>query len=138
LLRKAATEPYSETASLRFLKAEIQRLTRCRARQLTRLVGRLRAAPDLARRLDIPINIPGVGDITATTFVIRMPELGRLTRAEAAALVGVAPLMPTTDGSTNPATRRSLAGIDIPRPITEAGSIMAPIPAARYDPIRPH
>lgn len=88
---KTRLERYSEAASLRFLKAEIQRLTRCRARQLTRLISRLRAAPDLARRLDVLLSIPGVGDITAATFVIRMPELGRLTRAEAAALVGVAP-----------------------------------------------
>ncbi len=75
---KTRLERYGEAASLRFLKAEIQRLTRCRARQLTRLIGRLRAAPDLARRLDVLLSIPGVGDITAVTFVIRMPELGRL------------------------------------------------------------
>ncbi len=88
---KTRLERYSEAASLCFLKAEIQRLTRCRARQLARLIGRLRAAPDLARRLDVLLSIPGVGDITAATFVVRMPELGRLSRAEAAALVGVAP-----------------------------------------------
>ncbi|WP_408735548.1 transposase [Belnapia rosea] len=35
--------------------------------------------------------MPGVGDITVVTFVIRTPEFGRLTRAEAAALVSVAP-----------------------------------------------
>ena len=88
---KTRLERYSEAAPLRFLKAEIQRLTKYRARQLARLIGCLRAAPDLARRFDVLLSIPGVGDITAATFVIRMPELGRLSRAEAAALVGVAP-----------------------------------------------
>jgi transposase len=104
---KTRLERYSEAAPLRFLKAEIQRLTKCRARQLARLIGLLRAAPDLARRFDILLSIPGVGEITAATFVIRMPELGRLSRAEAAALVGVAPF---NADSGEQAGQRHIAG----------------------------
>jgi transposase len=42
----------------------------------------------LARRLR---SVPGVGRVTAAVLIARLPELGRLTRAEIAALVGVAP-----------------------------------------------
>jgi transposase len=104
---KTRLERYSDAAPLRFLKAEIQRLTKCRAKQLARLISLLRAAPDLARRFDILISIPGVGEITAVTFVIRMPELGRLSRAEAAALVGVAPF---NADSGEQAGQRHIAG----------------------------
>jgi transposase len=46
------------------------------------------ARADLARRLR---SVPGVGPVTAAVLIARLPELGRLTRAEIAALVGVAP-----------------------------------------------
>lgn len=36
-------------------------------------------------------SMPGVGPVTATTLVADLPELGKLTRQEVAALVGVAP-----------------------------------------------
>ena len=36
-------------------------------------------------------SMPGVGPVTATTIVADLPELGKLTRQEIAALVGVAP-----------------------------------------------
>jgi transposase len=42
----------------------------------------------LARRL---CSVPGVGRVTAAVLIARLPELGRLTRAEVAALIGVAP-----------------------------------------------
>ena len=64
---KTRLERYSEAAPLRFLKAEIRRLTKCRAKQLARLIGLFRAAPDLACRFDILLSIPGVGEITAAT-----------------------------------------------------------------------
>jgi transposase len=105
---KTRLERYTEATSLRFLKAEIQRLTKCRTKQLVRLLDRLRVDPDLARRLEILLSIPGVGDITAVTLVIRMPELGRLTRAEAAALVGVAPF--NADSGEHEGRRRIAGG----------------------------
>jgi transposase len=46
-----------------------------------------------ASREDIALltSVPGVGRVTATTLRACLPELGRVTRKEAAALVGVAP-----------------------------------------------
>lgn len=37
------------------------------------------------------LSVPGVGPVTARTVLAELPELGRLTRREIAALVGVAP-----------------------------------------------
>lgn len=56
-----------------------------------RLAAELKAHPDLARRLALVLSIPGIGERTALALVIRMPELGAITREEAAALAGLAP-----------------------------------------------
>lgn len=55
------------------------------------LAAELKASPDLARRLDLVRSIPGIGERTALALVIRMPELGEISREEAAALAGLAP-----------------------------------------------
>lgn len=71
--------------------AEIARLRGERSLEIKRLAAALKAHPDLARRLDLLTSIPGLGDRTALTLVLRMPELGTLTREEAASLAGLAP-----------------------------------------------
>src|SRR5208337_4424044 len=53
----------------------------------------VRAYKDLARRLALLFSIQGIGEPTALTLVIRMPELGSLSREEAASLTGVAPFI---------------------------------------------
>ena len=73
------------------LAAEIKRLTTRRNAEIRSLRGNLRQYPDLAARLDLVISIDGIGERTALTLIIRMPELGRLTREEAASLAGLAP-----------------------------------------------
>lgn len=45
----------------------------------------------LAERVAIIDRIPGCGEVTAITLVALMPELGRLTRKQAASLAGLAP-----------------------------------------------
>lgn len=37
-------------------------------------------------------SVPGIGKVVSSTFLIELPELGRLNRRKIAALVGVAPL----------------------------------------------
>lgn len=56
-----------------------------------RLAAELKSSPDLARRFALVLSIPGIGERTALALVIRMPELGQITREEAAALAGLAP-----------------------------------------------
>jgi transposase len=71
--------------------AEIGRLRAERGQEIARLEQALREHPDLARRLDLLCSIQGLGIRTALTLVVRMPELGSLTREEAASLAGLAP-----------------------------------------------
>jgi transposase len=81
-----------EVARLRRLVlADIAQLKLRRAAELMRIAQALRAYDDLARRLDLVCSVPGIGERTALAIVIRMPEIGRVTREQAAALAGLAP-----------------------------------------------
>ena len=51
----------------------------------------MRGHPDLGRRLDLVAGIDGIGERTALALLIRMPELGSMTREQAASLAGLAP-----------------------------------------------
>jgi transposase len=73
------------------LGEEIARLKARRHEELKRLAASLRADADLARKLALVLSVPGIGERTAIALVVRLPELGTLSREEAAALVGVAP-----------------------------------------------
>jgi transposase len=73
------------------LELEIKRLTARRKAEIRGLLKSLRRYPDLASRLDLVASIEGIGERTALTLIIRMPELGTLTREEAASLAGLAP-----------------------------------------------
>jgi transposase len=58
---------------------------------LRRIEANLRAEPDLARRLELVLSVPGIGECAAIAPVVRMPELGRINREQAVALAGLAP-----------------------------------------------
>ena len=75
----------------RMVNSDIARLKARRAAQIRDIAKRLRAHDDLALRLDLVLSIPGIGERTALALIIRMPELGRVSREEAAALAGLAP-----------------------------------------------
>jgi len=53
---------------------------------------RIKVQPELARRFEILMSIPGLGRITAFALLIDMPELGVLEPGQAAALAGLAPI----------------------------------------------
>jgi transposase len=77
----------------RFLLAAVKRGKTWRGRMLAKLAAAVRAHDDLARRLDLVGSIDGIGERTALALIIRMPELGRLTREEAGCLAGLAPFV---------------------------------------------
>jgi transposase len=54
--------------------------------------ARLRSQPELARRFDILLSIPGIARLTAFVLLIEMPELGALEPGQAASLSGLAPI----------------------------------------------
>jgi transposase len=70
---------------------EIARLKALLRVELKTLVAKIRQHRDLAERLDLIASIDGVGLRTAVAILVRMPEIGRVTREQAAALVGLAP-----------------------------------------------
>jgi transposase len=53
---------------------------------------RLRASPLWRAQDDLLRSAPGIGPILSLTLLAELPELGRLSHAQIAALVGVAPL----------------------------------------------
>ena len=69
---------------IEWLDAQIKQLDR-------ELDSRLKDSPIYKLRYALLDSIPGVGRVTISTFLGRLPELGSLDRKRAAALVGVAP-----------------------------------------------
>lgn len=75
-------------------------------------------------------SIPGIGPVVARTLLAELPELGTLTRQEAAALVGVAPLNRDSGHTQRP---RCIGG---GRAGVRAKLYMAALTATRCDPAR--
>lgn len=74
-----------------WIDAEIKRLTRIRELERARLLRAVKSHQDLARRYSLILSVEGIGSPTALSLLIRMPELGHLTREQVAALAGLAP-----------------------------------------------
>jgi transposase len=72
-------------------REEIKRLKLRRRAAVRALVANVRLHDDLAERMELILSIDGIGELGALTLVLRMPELGSLSREQAAALLGVAP-----------------------------------------------
>lgn len=88
---KTRLEHIHEPRLRRLVLADIARLKARRLGQIRHIARQIRSHPDLAVRLDLVLSIPGIGERTALALLIRMPELGRVSREEAAALAGLAP-----------------------------------------------
>ena len=54
--------------------------------------------PDLQRKYDILLTVPGIGPVTAGTLLSQMPEIGTMNQKQVASLAGVAP-HPNQSGS---------------------------------------
>lgn len=104
---KTRLEHIDEPALRRIVNSDIARLKVRRAAQIRFIAKQLRAHHDLAVRLDLVLSIPGIGERTALALIIRMPELGRISREEAAALAGLAPF---DDDSGQHRGQRHIAG----------------------------
>jgi transposase len=72
-------------------KEDIARLAKRERTELKALVAAIRQYPDLAERLELILSVSGAGLPTAVATLVRMPEIGQLTREHAAALAGLAP-----------------------------------------------
>ena len=74
-----------------YWKDEITRLRAMARSEFKQLLAAIREHRDLAERLDLMVSVQGVGLKTAVDVLIRMPEIGSLSREEATALAGLAP-----------------------------------------------
>jgi len=72
-------------------KEDIARLAKRERTELKALVAAIRQCPDLAERLELIHSVGGAGLPTSVAILVRMPEIGQLTREQAAALAGLAP-----------------------------------------------
>jgi transposase len=75
------------------VSADIKTLRARRANELRRLLKTVRDHADLAKRLKLVLSVPGIGERTGLALILRMPELGHITREQAAALAGLAPFV---------------------------------------------
>jgi transposase len=76
----------------RSLKSHIRSLRTAFAKLEGEIAALLRATSWLARKAKLMQSVVGVGPITAATLLAYVPELGQLTKGEAARLTGLAPI----------------------------------------------
>lgn len=70
---------------------DIARLEQRETVELKALVASIRKYPDLAEKLALINSVDGIGLPTAVAILVRLPEIGRVTREQAVALAGLAP-----------------------------------------------
>lgn len=128
VLAKTSLETTLSPRLRRLHSAEIARLETRREVELMRLAKAVEASSELARRLARVCSIKGIGLRTGLALVIRIPELGSLSREEVAALSGLAPY---DNDSGKSAGRRHIAG---GRPRLRTSLFMAGFSATRWNP----
>jgi len=89
---KTQLERFTDECYRKKIKQEIARFRLMVRRELKMLEKELRLNQLLSKRLDLVLSIPCVALRSALGALIRMPELGTLSREQAAALLGVAPM----------------------------------------------
>ena len=104
---KNRCESCRDPRQLAIWRSEIARVKKLERQEFKILVTAIRQHPDLAERLELIASVDGIGLPTAVAILVRLPEIGRLSREEAAALAGLAPY---DDDSGNYAGERHIAG----------------------------
>ena len=92
---RARWKTRAESCATRRFQAQAETRARRLAReikaQIALLEATIRREADLAERLDLLLSIRGVGLRSAIAMIVHLPELGSVSREQAAALTGVAP-----------------------------------------------
>lgn len=68
-------------------------MTPLKREEIRLLLKAVRAHADLARKLELLLSIQGIGERPALALAVRMPELGSLSREQAACLLGGPPFV---------------------------------------------
>lgn len=93
------------------------------------LKDQIQSDPVWTKNENILKSAPGVGEVLSFTLLAELPELGRLSNKEIAALVGVAPF--NRDSGRMRGTRKIWGG----RARVRASLYMAALVASRYNPV---
>jgi transposase len=104
---KNRCETCRDPQQLAYWKSEIARLEKHARLELKALVAAVRQHQDLAERLDLIASVEGIGMPTAVAILVRMPEIGQLSREHAASLAGLAPF---DDDSSDRTGERHIEG----------------------------
>jgi transposase len=88
---KTRLEHIDDARQRRIVMDDIARLKARRLAEIQNIIKQFRLHDDLANRFNLVLSVPGIGERTALALIVRMPELGRISREEAAALAGLAP-----------------------------------------------
>jgi hypothetical protein len=128
---KSRREGYQTPALEAGIEAEISRLKKRRAVELKRLLAILRAHADLANRFDLLISVPGIGERTAIALLIRMRELGTLSRVKQWWLLLGLPLSTTTaanarEAAISPADMITSGKVSTPPPCPQLSNGIQP------------
>lgn len=85
----------AKRATVKRLVKSIRRLIAALEKELAELDhdidDAVRSSPVWREKEDLLASVPGVGDVTASTLIAELPELGTLDRKQIAALAGLAP-----------------------------------------------
>jgi transposase len=90
---KTRLEHIAEPRLRRATDADIARLSKRLASEIARLRAAIDHHDDLAKRFILLLSIPTIGQRTALSLLIGMPELGNISREQAASLAGLAPFV---------------------------------------------
>lgn len=118
-------ESIADPAMRRLIDHQIAKLRIVITRIEKALAALVAASPALAERERLLRSVPGVGPIVAACLLARMPELGRISSRQAAALAGVAPFDRQSGNSSK--TRRCQGG----RPLVRRALYLAALSVAR-------
>ena len=88
----------------------------------------IESSPPWRAQDDLPQSVPGVGPVVSRTLLGELPELGRLTHKQIAALVGVAPM------ARDSGTWRRRRGVTGGRAPVRTALYMAAVTAAHHNP----
>lgn len=107
---------------LEYLEAEIARIE-------AEIEGLIERTPEMEEKETLLESVPGVGPVTTSILLARLPELGHLNRKQIAALVGLAPFNRDSGGRKG---KRSIHG---GRKDVRSVLYMATLSALRWNPV---
>ena len=92
---RTAEKNRMETATSKVVRKSLQKIVNQLSKELQRIdaeISKLVKSDDQWKdKSELLQSAPGVGEVTATTLIAELPELGQLNRQKISALVGVAP-----------------------------------------------